>query len=208
MALSLAGRYHSAFIRRPLHRIERALFTGYRQYRSGSGASRTSGKPESQRTGPFAGAPRSSRSCTSRTSIRSACASISGWRLAISCSRDSASSTRARCSRLAPALQETLLPGFGRTVDTGTRNLAASYTHVFSRSVVHETRFGWMRTKGGQVSQNQGVDFAGESGLQGVTRDPRDVGSRRSRREGCTAPLAIQPPSSTGTMNILSCSTT
>ena len=31
-------------------------------------------------------------------------------------------------------------------------------------------------TTGGQVSANRGVDFAGQVGLQGVTRDPRDVG--------------------------------
>ena len=74
------------------------------------------------------------------------------------------------------ALQETLLPGFGRTLGTKTRNLGASYTHVFSPAVVHETRFGWMRTSGGQASQNRGVDFASEVGLQGVSQDPRDVG--------------------------------
>jgi hypothetical protein len=74
------------------------------------------------------------------------------------------------------ALQETLLPGFGRSLGTRTRNLGGSYTHVFSSSLVHETRFGWMRTSGGQVSENRGVDFAGDVGLQGVTRDARDVG--------------------------------
>ena len=74
------------------------------------------------------------------------------------------------------ALQETLLPGFGRTLGTKTGNLGASYTHVFSPAVVHETRFGWMRTSGGQASQNRGVDFASEVGLQGVSQDPRDVG--------------------------------
>ena len=73
-------------------------------------------------------------------------------------------------------LQETLLPGFGRTLDTRTRNIGVSYTHIFSRSVVHETRAGWMRTSGGQRSENRGVDFAQRVGLQGVTRDPRDVG--------------------------------
>ena len=61
-------------------------------------------------------------------------------------------------------------------VDDPTRNLTASHTHVFGNSKLHEIRFGWMTTKGGQLSANSGVDFASQVGLQGVTRDPRDVG--------------------------------
>ena len=74
------------------------------------------------------------------------------------------------------SLQETLVPGFGRDVDTKARNLGVSYTRVFGRSGMNELRFGWMRVKGGQVSENRGVDFASQVGLQGVTTDPRDVG--------------------------------
>jgi Carboxypeptidase regulatory-like domain/TonB dependent receptor len=73
-------------------------------------------------------------------------------------------------------LQETLVPGFGRSLNTTTRNLAASHTHVFGRSWLNELRFGWMRVEGGQTSVNRGMDFAGQVGLQGVTRDARDVG--------------------------------
>lgn len=74
------------------------------------------------------------------------------------------------------ALQETLVPGFGRVVTTRTRNVAASHTHVFGNSILNELRFGWMRVSGGQVSANRGVDFAQRVGLQGVTSDPRDAG--------------------------------
>jgi hypothetical protein len=74
------------------------------------------------------------------------------------------------------ALQETLVPGFGRTVNTKARNLGVSHTHLISPSIFNELRFGWMSVKGGQVSQNRGVDFARSVGLQGVTTDPRDVG--------------------------------
>ena len=74
------------------------------------------------------------------------------------------------------ALQEALVPGFGRTVGTETRNLAANYTRLFGRSMVNELRFGWMNVSGGQISANRGVDFARQVGLQGVTTDPRDVG--------------------------------
>jgi hypothetical protein len=74
------------------------------------------------------------------------------------------------------SLQETLVPGFGRTVKTSARNLGISHTHVFGSKVMNELRAGWLRVTGGQVSVNRGVDFAGETGLQGVTRDPRDLG--------------------------------
>jgi hypothetical protein len=74
------------------------------------------------------------------------------------------------------ALQETLVPGFGRTLGTSTRNVSVNHTHVFSPSLLNEFRFGWMHVKGGQESLNRGVDFAGRTGLLGVTRDPRDVG--------------------------------
>jgi len=74
------------------------------------------------------------------------------------------------------SLQETLVPGFGRTLNTKARNLAISHTHLASNSLVNELRFGWLHVSGGQVSENRGVDFASEVGLQGVTTDPRDVG--------------------------------
>lgn len=74
------------------------------------------------------------------------------------------------------ALQEVLVPGFGRRVDTTARNLAASHTHVFGRSWMNELRVGWMSVRGGQVNANQGFDFASQVGLQGVTTDPRDTG--------------------------------
>ena len=73
-------------------------------------------------------------------------------------------------------LQETLVPGFGRELTTRTRNLAVSHTHVIGTSVVNELRVGWLAVAGGQTSINRGIDFAGASGLLGVTRDPRDVG--------------------------------
>jgi hypothetical protein len=73
-------------------------------------------------------------------------------------------------------LQETLVPGFGRTLNTKTRNLAASHNHILGNSLLNELRFGWMGVEGGQASVNRGANFAGRVGLLGVTRDPRDVG--------------------------------
>ncbi len=74
------------------------------------------------------------------------------------------------------SLQETLVPGFGRELTTDAWNGGVSHTHVFASNVMNEFRAGWMEVGGGQRSLNQGVDFAGMTGLQGVTRDPRDVG--------------------------------
>jgi hypothetical protein len=76
----------------------------------------------------------------------------------------------------AGALQEALVPGFGRSLTTRTRNAVVSHTHVFGTTVLNELRFGWMSVAGGQTSMNRGVDFAQQVGLLGVTRDPRDVG--------------------------------
>ena len=73
-------------------------------------------------------------------------------------------------------LNETLVPGFGTKISTSTRNLALNETHVFSPSLIHEFRFGFLRVTGGQESENSGVDFAGRSNLRGVTRDLRKAG--------------------------------
>ena len=72
--------------------------------------------------------------------------------------------------------QEALVPGFGRTLDTTSRNLGISHTRTFGTSMLNELRFGYLSVDGGQTSLNAGVDFAGQVGLQGVTRNPRDVG--------------------------------
>ena len=73
-------------------------------------------------------------------------------------------------------LQEALVPGFGRTLDTTARNLGVSHTRTFGTTMLNELRFGYMSVDGGQASLNAGVDFAGQVGLEGVSRNPRDVG--------------------------------
>jgi len=74
------------------------------------------------------------------------------------------------------ALQEALIPGFGRSLTTVTRNLAVSYIHVLGNRVVNESRVGVLSVSGGQTSQNRGNAFASQVGLRGVTTDPRDTG--------------------------------
>ena len=72
--------------------------------------------------------------------------------------------------------QEALTPGFGRSLDTTTRNVGVSYTKTFGVNMLNEFRAGYMSVDGGQRSLNAGVDFAGQVGLLGVSRNPRDVG--------------------------------
>ena len=74
------------------------------------------------------------------------------------------------------SLNETLVPGFGRQVHTGARNIGLSETHTFGDRVLNELRFGWLSVSGGQISPNQGVNFAAATGLQGVTTTPADMG--------------------------------
>ena len=72
--------------------------------------------------------------------------------------------------------QEALVPGFGRTLDTTTRNLGISHTRTFGTAMLNELRFGYLGIDGGQRSVNGGVDFAGQVGLLGVSSSPRDAG--------------------------------
>lgn len=74
------------------------------------------------------------------------------------------------------ALNETLVPGFGRIVTTSSRNLALGHTRAFGSRWLNELRFGYLGVSGGQQSPNEGADVAARTGLQGVTADPRDTG--------------------------------
>jgi hypothetical protein len=74
------------------------------------------------------------------------------------------------------ALNETLLPGFGYDLRTHTDNISAGWTHVFNTSWLNELRFGWMWVGGGQISTNAGNDFAAQTGIQGVSANPLDLG--------------------------------
>ena len=74
------------------------------------------------------------------------------------------------------ALNETLLPGFGYRLRTHTDNISAAWTHDFNTSWLNELRFGWMWVGGGQSSPNAGTNFAGATGLQGVSTNQLDMG--------------------------------
>jgi len=73
-------------------------------------------------------------------------------------------------------LHETLLPGFGRNLDTHSVSLALSETHTFTPNTINEFRFGWLTVDGGQSSPNAGNPFASQFGIEGVTANPADMG--------------------------------
>jgi len=73
-------------------------------------------------------------------------------------------------------LQESLLPGFSRNLSTHAINGVAGWTHVFNASLMNEARFGFLTVAGGQTSPNAGNNFAAQTGLQGVTTNPLDLG--------------------------------
>jgi len=73
-------------------------------------------------------------------------------------------------------LQESLLPGFGRDLSTHSLNGVTGWTHVLSPDFLNETRFAFLTVVGGQTSPNAGNPFAAQTGLQGVTSDPLDMG--------------------------------
>ena len=73
-------------------------------------------------------------------------------------------------------LQESLLPGFGRNLSTHAINGVAGWTHAFTANLLNEARFGFLTVAGGQTSPNAGNPFARQTGLQGVTTNPLDMG--------------------------------
>src|SRR5579864_2335776 len=73
-------------------------------------------------------------------------------------------------------LQESLLPGFGRDLSTHAINGVAGWSHAFNANVLNESRFGFLTVAGGQTSPNAGNNFATQTGLQGVTTNPLDMG--------------------------------
>jgi hypothetical protein len=92
------------------------------------------------------------------------------------------------------SLSEVLVPGFGRAVTTHAENLALGHTHAFQSNWLNEIRFGFLHVDGGQVSPNQGVDFAGQTGLQGVTTNPLDMGYPQVSFSGLFSAIG-DPPS-------------
>jgi hypothetical protein len=73
-------------------------------------------------------------------------------------------------------LNETLVPGFGYSLTTRTKNIAFGETHVFNPRVISEFRIAYLRVSGGQQSENQGLNFAARNGVQGIAPAPDQTG--------------------------------
>ncbi len=74
------------------------------------------------------------------------------------------------------ALNETLLPGFGRILRSPSTNVVASESHAFSPKFINEARASWLIVTGGQKDPNAGNPFASSYGLRGTTSNLADVG--------------------------------
>ncbi len=71
------------------------------------------------------------------------------------------------------------LPGFGLFLNQRSQNVAIGETHTFSPKFIGELKVGFNRTAGGQLQQNNNVDFATQFNIAGASRDPIDRGLPR-----------------------------
>jgi outer membrane receptor protein involved in Fe transport len=71
------------------------------------------------------------------------------------------------------------LPGFGLFLQQRSQNVAIAETHIFKPTLIGEFRFGFNRTSGGQLQQNNNVDFASQFNIAGASRDLTDRGLPR-----------------------------
>jgi len=71
------------------------------------------------------------------------------------------------------------LPGFGVFLKQRSQNVAIGETHIFNSTLVGEFKFGFNRTAGGQLQENNDVDFNSRFNIAGVSRDPFDRGIPR-----------------------------
>jgi hypothetical protein len=79
------------------------------------------------------------------------------------------------------------LPGFGIFLQQRSQNVAISETHIFSPSLIGEFKFGYNRVAGGQVQQNNTVNFGQQFNIQGASLDPGDQGLPRITIAGFNA---------------------
>jgi hypothetical protein len=70
------------------------------------------------------------------------------------------------------------VPGFGLFTRQRSQNLVLSETHIFNPLLVGEFKFGFNRTAGGQLQENNGVDLSSLN-IAGYSRDPIDRGIPR-----------------------------
>ena len=71
------------------------------------------------------------------------------------------------------------LPGFGIFIQQRSQNVAISETHIFNPSIIGEFKFGFNRVAGGQVQQNNTINFAQQFNILGASLDSGDQGLPR-----------------------------
>jgi len=79
------------------------------------------------------------------------------------------------------------LPGFGIFTRQRSQNVAISETHVFSPAIIGEFKVGFNRVAGGQVQQNNTVNFAQQFNILGASLNPGDLGLPRITITGINA---------------------
>lgn len=89
-------------------------------------------------------------------------------------------------------LNEALLPGFGRILDTKTLNLSVGEIHSSSKTV-NEFRLGALRVSGGQKDPNAGNPFANTHGLTGTTPTTADMGYPYMNLSGLFSTIGTAP---------------
>ncbi|HEY7181507.1 MAG TPA: hypothetical protein VIC84_08805, partial [Blastocatellia bacterium] len=70
-------------------------------------------------------------------------------------------------------------PGFGIFVKQRSQNVGIGETRIFSPTLIGEFKFGFNRTAGGQLQQNNTVPFASQFNIAGTSLDPGDQGLPR-----------------------------
>ena len=71
------------------------------------------------------------------------------------------------------------VPGFGIFIKQRSQNVGIGETRIFSPTLIGEFKFGFNRTAGGQLQQNNTVPFASQFNIAGASLDPGDQGLPR-----------------------------
>ncbi len=68
------------------------------------------------------------------------------------------------------------VPGFGTDVPRRGQNFVATFTQIWSPTIVNETRFAYSRVAAGAFHEGQGTSLNAQVGLPDLSSDPRDFG--------------------------------
>lgn len=92
------------------------------------------------------------------------------------------------------------LPGFRSQVSLDARIIGLNWTRTVSPSLINQARFGYTRSIVGNRSGNPNLDFAGQNGIEGSSRDPQTFGVPRFSVTGFTT-IGDQPSDLSSLLN-------